>query len=441
MSYSVRPGNVFGRIGEGLGKGLAESIPKEAERYRLRQGLEELNQKKGLTPAQKLATVGTLPGVSPTLMQGLANLYQMERIGAGYRDLAGKDDSVTDSTQSKDGSTERGARPDSSKSIAPKERILEGSESDDSRSMRTKSELDPSLQPRMPYTQKERDSRVAEVYDHFKDAEFAKNYVDSEEKRYLAQPEFERQLQDYYDSVSQKFKTSLDKELYTDLQKQDKKDLYRDISGEDINDMTDLGIKEMAKNPGMKVDDLTRKISRKALEASKARTKVEEEIGKWVSVSPEAFARALDGAREKVVIGDNYERYYNLLKEKQGMSDHVAAQAAYPISKEMKETLNLVSENPMKKGIAPYLGKYLKKNQEVEIARKVKDNIKENDSILKIMKLIRDKNEYFDFDIFLNEVRSGKNSFNERQSRELNHADFPVVGNWGDIYYKMGVKK
>ena len=38
MSYSVKPGNIFGRIGTSLGQGLAESIPKEARRANFLKG-------------------------------------------------------------------------------------------------------------------------------------------------------------------------------------------------------------------------------------------------------------------------------------------------------------------------------------------------------------------------------------------------------------------
>jgi hypothetical protein len=74
MSYSIKPGNLFGRIGTELGKGLAEQIPKEVERTRLAQGLEALGQQQGLTPFQQLGRLATLPGVTPQLIQSGAEL-------------------------------------------------------------------------------------------------------------------------------------------------------------------------------------------------------------------------------------------------------------------------------------------------------------------------------------------------------------------------------
>jgi len=44
MSYSVKPGDIAGRLGLGLGQGLAEQIPKETEHYRLSQGLRQLQE-------------------------------------------------------------------------------------------------------------------------------------------------------------------------------------------------------------------------------------------------------------------------------------------------------------------------------------------------------------------------------------------------------------
>jgi hypothetical protein len=78
MSYSIKPGNLFGRIGTELGKGLAEQIPKEVERTRLAQGLEALGQEQGLTRFQQLGRLATLPGTSPQLIQSGGRLLEQE---------------------------------------------------------------------------------------------------------------------------------------------------------------------------------------------------------------------------------------------------------------------------------------------------------------------------------------------------------------------------
>lgn len=48
-------GNIFGRIGKGIGKGLSEQIPKEVDRYRLSSGLKTLGEQgTNLNPLQQI---------------------------------------------------------------------------------------------------------------------------------------------------------------------------------------------------------------------------------------------------------------------------------------------------------------------------------------------------------------------------------------------------
>lgn len=47
----IKQGNIFGRIGSGIGQGLAEHAPKEIERSRLASGLKALGEKKVYPPS------------------------------------------------------------------------------------------------------------------------------------------------------------------------------------------------------------------------------------------------------------------------------------------------------------------------------------------------------------------------------------------------------
>lgn len=78
MSYSVKPGDIAGRIGQGLGQGLAEQAPQEMERYRLSQGLRELGQQKDLTPFQQFAGLASTPGTTPQIIQSGGDLLRQQ---------------------------------------------------------------------------------------------------------------------------------------------------------------------------------------------------------------------------------------------------------------------------------------------------------------------------------------------------------------------------
>src|SRR5579864_5803044 len=70
--------SIFGRLGQGLGQGLAESIPKEVERNRLSSGLKDLGEQKGLTPFQQFSRLASTPGITPQMIQSGSDLLRQQ---------------------------------------------------------------------------------------------------------------------------------------------------------------------------------------------------------------------------------------------------------------------------------------------------------------------------------------------------------------------------
>lgn len=81
MSYQVKQGDIFGRVGQGLGGGLSEQLPQEVERHRLSQGLKNLENQPNLTPAQRYGRLLTLPGMTPQGLQGYSDIIRQEMRG------------------------------------------------------------------------------------------------------------------------------------------------------------------------------------------------------------------------------------------------------------------------------------------------------------------------------------------------------------------------
>jgi len=76
-SYKVKQGNIFGRVGEGFGRGLAQQLPEEIERGRLAHGLEDLAQNaENLTLPQQLGRLASLPGATPQLIDSYSQLLR-----------------------------------------------------------------------------------------------------------------------------------------------------------------------------------------------------------------------------------------------------------------------------------------------------------------------------------------------------------------------------
>lgn len=83
-------GNIFGRIGHGIGKGLSEQLPKEIERSRLSAGLKKLGEKKdqqGLSPFQFTTEALGIPGITPQAIDTLGRLALQDLKNKGIQNL------------------------------------------------------------------------------------------------------------------------------------------------------------------------------------------------------------------------------------------------------------------------------------------------------------------------------------------------------------------
>ena len=80
-SYKVGPGDLFGRIGTGFGKGLADQVPKEIERERFRSGLEKLGNQKDLTPFQQFSGLVGAAHEYPQVVQSGSDLLRQQARG------------------------------------------------------------------------------------------------------------------------------------------------------------------------------------------------------------------------------------------------------------------------------------------------------------------------------------------------------------------------
>lgn len=80
MAQYIKNAPILGRVGESLGRGLSEVIPKEAERYRLSQGLQNLGKQKNLSPFEQFAQLSSIPGITPQMIQSGSDLLRQQSI-------------------------------------------------------------------------------------------------------------------------------------------------------------------------------------------------------------------------------------------------------------------------------------------------------------------------------------------------------------------------
>jgi hypothetical protein len=78
--YEVKQPNIFGRIGSGIGKGLAEQLPKEMDRGRLSAGLQQFEKNaENLSPFQQYTQLIPLLSGTPNGAQALQALPEVLR--------------------------------------------------------------------------------------------------------------------------------------------------------------------------------------------------------------------------------------------------------------------------------------------------------------------------------------------------------------------------
>lgn len=90
MAQYIKNANIWGRVGSGIGQGLAEQIPKEIERGRLASGLEKLGEQKNMTPFQQFARLSSLPGITPQMIQSGSDLLRQQSIIDNYKNAGGE---------------------------------------------------------------------------------------------------------------------------------------------------------------------------------------------------------------------------------------------------------------------------------------------------------------------------------------------------------------
>jgi hypothetical protein len=84
----IKQGDIFGRVGTSIGKGLAENVPKEIERNRFRQGVEYLGKEgANMSPFQKLGYLQSLPGTTPQFTASAADLLNKEAQGRALENI------------------------------------------------------------------------------------------------------------------------------------------------------------------------------------------------------------------------------------------------------------------------------------------------------------------------------------------------------------------
>jgi hypothetical protein len=410
MSYSVKPGDIFGRIGTELGKGLAEQIPKETERNRLASGLQQFEQESAsLSPMQQLTRLAAIPGAldRPQLIQSFGELAKQQGINNA---LVNKS---------------RGNVSPQPNPFRKPPSLNENKE----KSITTREPIENTLKNYIPKTLEQIQERAGQLLD-----ENPKLYANDPDKAFkAAQEEENRNI-----AVNNAFKDrrlneqNVQKNIENGLREQANNlgtvvpsNVYSKIEDQAINAVKSkedggegLTEQEAKKKYGDELDKISRQY--KALET----------LGspKIVPQTPKQIKDELNSIREQFKDRNDLENLADTYVSKNNLSNEKGYSLAFKIP-DYKETNNYLAKTPAFK-LKPIIGapggpgtqenRNLRENKTLEIAKKLAPIMKKEDaSPLAILEELKRLN--YDPDTWMNYLRNNQRELNltERQVREL----------------------
>ena len=352
MSYQVKPAAPSAAFGAGFGQGLSQQIPKEVERYRLSQGLNELAQNAGnMNPLQVLAKSMGIPGITPQGIQSVGELAkQMAQANAASQGVS---------------QNQLPYSLEEAKKIMPEEKVIEP--------LTSKSAVQETIEPMKPWTREQKEAEAVKML-NANPARYNNNY----EKAYEAAGEKERRLLDRSEAEQLKLKKQEGilsdikgklNEKYQRFKGDVPSDVYQDVENKAINDVKKgkMSPEEISTKRG----DELREIDRQYVDL--------ENIGNWGNLfkSPASIKNTVDALRSDFAKRKDLRNFADGLITNGNINPDLAYSLAYPLDKntdyykylEKLPTygpLSLTapsSEDNMK--ITEKIGDYLSKNKEL----------------------------------------------------------------------------
>lgn len=449
MTYSVSPGNIFGRIGTSIGKGLAESIPKEAERYRLSQALNEIGNNPNLNQFQRFAALASAPGSTPQIVQTGGELLRQQQLMDAYkRSASGQQPEQNLSAQPKGtqnfrdiqfGGDKFQQQVSKSGQTIPSNYPSREAEVQAERGAVRENPLQEKFIPAAPWDQQKQEQAINEAFNKGLATTFdqANAYANQQREFYEQAPEKYQQQLDYRKKIDTEVDDRFDKELQTRLQKEGK-ETFKDIPGD-----LQLNIKKKARNAvatgKMTPEQAGEYYSKKALDLVKNK-------GQALKIANRDFSdRILPHKKDEAIknlqnIAKNYkdmgadEDFYNFLtsngidengqQQGMGLSPGGAAIIQYdrtPQVKNLIKNTKISYKNPSESTRA--------------FAEDLSKVMTPQDSFLAIARQMKQQDHRFDEYAFFDYLRENKNQYgsNPRLDREVIQGVSDFFPNWGDI--------
>ena len=459
MAQYIKQANIFGRIGTGIGKGLAEQVPKEIENQRLKSGLNDLaaeSDKGNLSPASFLAKASGTYGITPQMIQSFGELAKIQNQGNAYRKGAGRQGMNSDERNPAEIRSSPDLKDVQFANIMQKANDSQNQQGIPGQKMPPQGQVNnqqqtPNQNPnenvpqvaegnalnkqnltRLPWTPQQRQSTIADYIDQGFLPDQARQLQQDDESRDLAEPEAHKQRQADIKAAKGEVRDTLKRHLETKLQKTGE-NVFKDVEGKMILNAERGMTRDLIQNPKADIDNVANDWSERLYNTAVAKDKMRK-LGKTTGIENlikgETAEKKLKEYQDIFKRSGNLEEFKNMLEGPDfGMSAQAAASVAFPPNKSISNYISNIKASPVP-------------NNADQKARKAaldieKLSIGPDDSILAIVRGLTQRDPYFDQQAFLDQISEDKDELglNERQRLELAEGVRNILPNWEDLLY------
>lgn len=455
MVQYIKQGDIFGRVGSGIGQGLAEQIPKEIEHQRFRSGLQNLAKKSGdQSPMESFLEAAGTYGATPQFVQSFGELARQQAQGNAYRKSSGSTpkmpqqnpmqmrestSNLPEYSSDMPNAQQQIGRPN--QKISPSAQVENQQRTPNIKSTEDipqTSEGNPLNQrnlTRLPWTPVQRNQVVSDYIDQGFLPDQAKQLAADDESRDLGEPVAHKERQKDIEEGKKKVRDALKRHLETKLQKTEE-NVYKDVEGPMILNAERGMIRDLIKNPKADIDNIANDWSERLYRTAIAKGKMKT-FGKTTGIESlfkgEGPYKRLKEYQDIFKRSGNLEEFKNILQgDDFGLSAQGASSVAYPPNQKIDKFLSNYKSSSALQYHAPQKAQEARK-----AAIELENDIGPDDSVLAIVRKLSDKDPYFDQQSFLDQISEDKDQLglNERQKLELGEGIRNILPNWADLLY------
>lgn len=466
--FYIKQPSTSGRIGENLGRSLAEQLPKAVEQGRLAYGLNQFEQNaKGLTPLQQATQLFSIPGITPQMVQALPELIKQQQTRDIYQNRPSYRDQ-TDTQQSRRpmnlDEVQFGQLPGQIQrqnfGLSEQPNTLVGAQETGQPQVNPTNPTRPEALPGIPLTPEEFKDLVGDYARQFplESPQDWERRALQDEERMLSRPEAVQKYDKYLRDKREEIQNEFNNELERHLQKSGT-ETFQDIPGDLQSDMLRTIERRIKENPRLSTADAVKQGVEELFQFSKAKKNID-------TLATKPFYEFLTPAKKKSnyeklktysdiydKLNRNDELYQKLITHTNengvgfGLSPQAAASIAYPIEKipELKKYISGVKpqkssfNKPSSPGLSGFGYSDTAPNA-VSHAINIEPFLKiPKASPLAIAKELKKKDPLFNEHAFFDQLRLDNRTrvikLDPWQENQLPEGESEIFPNWGDLWY------